>query len=306
MAKHTAKRPQGKHWCFTINNPKDEDNKILLEEVEYMVVGNEVGNKGTKHWQGYVCFKNRKLLTAVKKLLPRAHLEMMRGTPQEAADYCKKDGDWTEEGKLPAPQCAAGGQAVREKWDTAKRLAIAGDIESIDSSIYIHHYNTLKRIKADHAPKIASIPTLDNEWHYGPTGTGKSRKVRELYPNAFIKDANRWWDGYSGEEVVIIEDIDKYDLKLGRYIKLWGDHYAFPADFKHQGKLDIRPKKIILTSNYEPSEIWCDDKTYHPIERRYKLVQYQLEEPTTPKVVELTAEEEISRARQQYLINHII
>ena len=43
---------------------------------------------------------------------------------------------------------------------------------------------------------------------------------------------------------------------------------------KNQGKLDIRPKKVIITSNYAPKEIWDDEKTYEPIERRYKLISY--------------------------------
>lgn len=269
-----AKKPQAIHWCFTVNNPTDEDCKVPLDEITYMIIGKEKGENGTPHWQGYVAFKKRKLLTTVKKMLPRAHLEIMRGTPKEASDYCKKDGDYTEHGVLPNAQGVNGANKRKEQWDEAKRLAIAGDLESIDSSIYIAHYNTLKRIKADHAPKIDPIPTLDHEWHYGPTGTGKSKKVRTMYPQAFIKDANRWWDGYIGEHEVIIEDVDIYDLKLGRHLKLWGDHYAFPADFKHQGKLDIRPKKIIITSNYSPREIWTDPKTYEPIERRYKLIDY--------------------------------
>lgn len=268
-----------KHWCFTINNPKEEDNKIPLEKIEYIVVGNEVGDNGTPHWQGYVCLKTKLRLATLKKWIPRAHIESMRGTPKEAADYCKKDGDYTEDGKLPEHQGHNGGRKRQEQWDEAKRLAIAGDLEAITSTIYIPHYNTLKRIKADHAPKKPSIDVLCNEWHYGPTGTGKSRKVRGDNPEAFIKDANQWWDGYNGEDVVIIEDVDKYDIKLGRHLKLWGDHYSFPADFKHQGKLDIRPKKIIITSNYTPREIWTDDKTSSPIERRYKLIEY-LDEAT--------------------------
>lgn len=269
-----SKKPQAKHWCFTLNNPEPDANKIPRDEVEYMVVGREVGESGTPHLQGYVAFKKRKLLTTMKKYIPKAHFEIMRGTPAESAAYCKKDGDFDEVGVLPGHQGEKGGEKRKHDWAAAKALAISGDIEAIDPQLYVQYYNTFKRIKADHAPKVDPIPTLDHEWHYGPTGTGKSRFVRTAYPAAFVKDANRWWDGYKGEHEVILEDVDKYDVKLGRYLKLWGDHYSFPADFKHQGKLDIRPKKIIVTSNYAPREIWSDEKTFEPIERRYKLIVY--------------------------------
>jgi len=95
----------------------------------------------------------------------------------------------------------------------------------------------LKKIAGDHAPNVPAIDELSSEWHYGPSGTGKSRAVREAYPEAYIKDADKWWDGYRGQSVVILEDIDIYDVKLGRYLKLWGDHYSFPAQSKHEGIL---------------------------------------------------------------------
>lgn len=264
-------RKQLTNWCFTLNNPTPDDKYPDESLYKYLVVGREVSPSGTPHWQGFISFKKVIRLSALKKIMPRAHWEGMRGTPKEASDYCKEDGDYDEYGTLPE----TGGESTKRKWEEAKKLAIAGDLESIQPSIYIPYYNTLKRIKSDHAQKVLPIDVLDNEWHYGPTGTGKSRTVREKYPDAFIKDANRWWDGYNNEEVVIVEDVDKYDVKLGRYIKLWADHYAFPADSKHQGKIDIRPKKIIITSNYSPEEIWGDEKTYGPINRRFKLVEYE-------------------------------
>ncbi|GIY98945.1 hypothetical protein CEXT_117961 [Caerostris extrusa] len=56
---------------------------------------------GTPHLQGYVVSNNRQRLSAAKKILPAAHLEISRGAPQEASDYCKKDGDFSEYGRLP-------------------------------------------------------------------------------------------------------------------------------------------------------------------------------------------------------------
>lgn len=235
-----------------------------------MVTGKEVGENGTPHIQGYVVFKEKKRITALAKLIPRAHWEVARGTPKQASAYCKKDGAFEELGVLPM----TGGERTKKNWDEAWQLAKAGKIEEVDKSILMPHYNTIKRIAADYAPKVQAIETLAHEWHFGPTGTGKSRKVRTENPDAFIKNADKWWDGYNGESVVIIEDIDKYDIKLGRYLKLWGDHYSFPAECKHQGKRDIRPHKVIITSNYKPDEIWNDEKTHAPIMRRYKLIDY--------------------------------
>jgi len=99
MATATS-RQQAKHWCFTLNNPV-EGEFIDAELVEYLVVGDEVGESGTNHKQGYVCFKKKMLLTGVKKLLARAHWEVMRSTPKKASDYCKKDGKFFEVGQLP-------------------------------------------------------------------------------------------------------------------------------------------------------------------------------------------------------------
>ena len=66
-----------------------------------MVIGYEVGKDGTPHLQGYVCMKKTRTLPAMKKIMPRAHLELMKGTPEQAAEYCKKDGKFDEKGTFP-------------------------------------------------------------------------------------------------------------------------------------------------------------------------------------------------------------
>jgi len=84
---------------------------------------------------------------------------------------------------------------------------------------------------------------------------------------------NAWWDGYQGEEVVIIDDFDKYHVKQGFKLKLWGDRYTFPAEVKGSARF-IRPKKVIVTSNYHPKDIWEDKNTLEPILQRFEIVHF--------------------------------
>lgn len=117
-AQHAAKR-----WCFTINNYTAAERQSILDsagDFDYLIVAREYGDSGTPHLQGYFILKTKCRLRQVKALsngiFRRAHLEVSRGTPQEASDYCKKgypdphndqehhEADFEEFGELPSTQ----------------------------------------------------------------------------------------------------------------------------------------------------------------------------------------------------------
>ncbi len=56
----------------------------------FLIYGMEVAETGQKHFQGYVEFKNKKLGSVIKRLLPGAHFEGAVGTAQQNVDYCSK------------------------------------------------------------------------------------------------------------------------------------------------------------------------------------------------------------------------
>lgn len=60
---------------------------------------------------------------------------------------------------------------------------------------------------------------------------------------------------------------------MGYELKIWGDERWFPAETKGSSQF-IRPKHIIVTSNYHPKDIWQDDTTLGPILRRYKILHF--------------------------------
>lgn len=90
-----TKETKSRGWVFTINNYTDKDIEMtqnLSNVAEWGVCGKEVGKSGTPHLQGAVYFKNARAMKAVAKLLPRAHLEVMRGR-KDHQNYCIKDED---------------------------------------------------------------------------------------------------------------------------------------------------------------------------------------------------------------------
>ena len=99
--------------------------------------------------------------------------------------------------------------------------------------------------------KPEQLAQLTNIWYYGPPGTGKSRKVRQDHPDVYDKPLNKWWDAYEDQDVVVLDDFGNNHAVLGDHLKRWADHYPFTAEVKG-GATTIRPKTIIVTSNYHP------------------------------------------------------
>lgn len=123
-------------WCFTLNNYSKNDialvKAISLNEknkVKYLIFGKETGDSGTPHLQGFVQFSGRKKFSTVKNLFPRTtHLEPKspNSTPQQAADYCRKeDPEPWEHGTLDSTP-PRDGQGKRNDLLEAKHAMEAG------------------------------------------------------------------------------------------------------------------------------------------------------------------------------------
>lgn len=261
-------------YTFTLNNPSPQNKEDVKQiDCKYLVCGEEEGESGTPHLQGYVQFPSPRSFNAVKKLFSgNPHLEVAKGTGAQNLAYCTKEGNiLVQRGTMPQDPKQAGAAY----WEDMLEKIKTGKKDEIDAKAQITLCHQIEHLAKQHAPKLPSIASMDHEWYYGASGTGKSRKAREENPEAYIKGLNKWWDSYQGEDVVIIEDLDKFNVAMGGDLKRWLDHYSFPAEIKGGG-MNIRPKKIIITSNYSISEIWEDQQTVEAITRRCKVTHFPI------------------------------
>jgi len=265
---------RSKNFTFTWNNyPPDAKEQLVSLNASYVCYSHEEApTTGTLHLQGYICFPNARYLSAVKKLVkPNWWIDVSKGDLNQNQDYVSKVAEMIVIGKPPKSKAQVGADEAK-RWKLVKEAAVAGRLDDIPEDIYVRYYSTLKKIAADHTPPPATLDTLENKWLWGPSGCGKSKLAREMYPDAYIKDPKeKWWDGYVDQEAVIIDDFDKFDVAQSGNMKRWVDHYPFPAQFKGSTKL-IRPKFVIVTSNYAPEEIWQDVHTLEPINRRFNVI----------------------------------
>lgn len=270
---------KAKHWTFTVFNYDDatfSKFEDIKEFTTYWIYGKEVcPTTGTKHLQCYLVGKKQITLPTMRKWFPDARFAPMAkdATPQHNQVYCSKDKDFTEWGDLPPPRSKAGGEANKNKWKEIVDLATEGKmlmIKETHPKEFITSYRTLKQIGFDHAPEPENLAEVCGEWLCGASGAGKSHTARTEHPDAYIKSMNKWWDNYNGQDVVILEDFDEqYAVAMQYFLKIWADKWKFPVEYKNYTKM-IRPKKFIVTSQFNPVELF-QGKYLEAIQRRFKI-----------------------------------
>lgn len=265
---------KGRRMRFTVNNWDEETKEKLLKEEKfsYIVLGEELApTTGTPHLQGYAEFTGAYGFAQFAKKYG-LHFETCQASSESNIEYCKKDGIFIERG-TPKGGPAAGAKATKEKYAKIIKQAEEGKLEEIkeeNPEIYLRCYTTLNKIKQSHMIALPQID-IENYWICGAPGVGKSKKAREMAGDTFYpKQLNKWWDGYLNEDWVIIDDWE-IDCKLDHHLKIWADRYDFIGETKG-GSLRIRPKHIVVTSNYTINDCFIERSLNEAISRRFKVI----------------------------------
>lgn len=275
-------RTCARHWCFTHNNPEGPPDEFIDKVKDYMtyiVVGQEIGENGTVHLQGYFCLKTKQRLSWIRaNICDTAHYEIMRGTPKEASDYCMKDGYYEVHGDLPEAPNVAGGRKRKQEFEEAYDLAKQQKVRDVHPEFQIKFLSALNKIADRELAVQDELDSTCGVWLWGPPRSGKTRYARSEYTenpsDVYLKLPNKWWDHYEGQKVVLMDDMDPSSCKyLVQYMKQWMDRYPFKCEVKG-GARDIRPMVFIVTSNYSIDECFPNGHDAEAIRRRCDVIHF--------------------------------
>lgn len=258
-----------RNFCATINNYTNADESALKElEYSYCVIGFE-GKDKTPHLQVYVELSKQTRFSTLKKLLPKAHIEPRRGTAEEAANYCKKEGSYEEFGEMSNQGKRNDLTHLVEKVKEQPKITRQELVEN-HTSIVARYPRFIQEVKSVYnIPTTLDWTTPPNLWVWGPPGTGKTSSYEN---GAYKKLINKWWCDYDNQDDVLLDDVDPDSMKyLTHHMKQWADRYPFRAEVKG-GTILIRPQRIIVTSNYSINQCFFTEQDQLAIKRRFTVI----------------------------------
>lgn len=286
-----------KHWCFTLNNYTDDEygcfgTHVASGRLDYVCIGRETGANGTPHLQGHVYRKAKARLQWLKRnVSDRAHWEISK-CYAKSIDYCKKGdqpkAEWDELGvsgpsfglRADVVEFGVPPPAIGERTDLqhATNLLLNGfcmrDIALECPTVYIKFNRGLHALQSVLFDSYES-PSCRGIWIFGPPGSGKSHATRNFESDLYIKAQNKWFDGYSDQEAILLDDFDKGGKCLGHYLKIWADRWRCTGEIKGS-TVALQHRRFYITSNYTPSEIWTDvgeETLLEAIERRFIICE---------------------------------
>lgn len=241
------------------------------------------------------------------------HLESIRGSPKQNREYCIKDGDYLEMGDLPVQGKRNDLEEIRERIvEGATDLQVAESSFSqwcVYRRSFSEYRRMVSRVERDwktvvvwcygptgtgktkgaflgcddimqtcrlyDSPQLA--PILPGDRHQGSIelpGDNENRRLWTSQPFILPTSDFSWFDGYSGQPVVILDDYrgaGNFD-----YLLRLLDRYPMDVPIKG-GFVNWAPRLLFITSNLSPRECFqsLSTDTLLPLYRRIDFLLFK-------------------------------
>lgn len=269
---------------------------IGVENIKYMVVCKEFHQDGAEHHHVFLSlncpmrFTRHNMdffdLDDDRTFSRKFHCNIKScRSPKDAINYVKKNGHFITYGLCPHKECIS----QKEKNQLVLQKSLCQLVDEGEISIYklpqlqkaISIYrNERMEVQRQNCPEV--------RWYYGPTGTGKTRTAIEEAEKEFGKywkshATADWFDGYRGEEGVILDDIRSSTWPFQQLLQIT-DRYYLSLPIKG-GFIRWNPKIIWITAPRGPEEIYYNyqqQQPYDGIEQLLRRITIQKEFSQAP------------------------
>ena len=255
---------KSRKWFLTINNWEEKEWSAACSEIKnckYGICCKEVGAQGTPHLHIWLHYKNAISDKSIQKKFPRCWKQPGEGRDSDQS-YLKKDGEYEEYGVIEK-------QGKRNDLEAIKEIVNNGGgmKEIIEVST---NYQSMRcgELLLKHLETPRDVSPIEVIWHYGVSGSGKTKTIFDTEVNIFRPTSYKWWEGYDGHSVVLIDDWRPSWCSFVNLLKLT-DIYPFRVQTKG-GSRQVKYKKIYFTSHLSPAQYYEDlDKgDYLQLKRR--------------------------------------
>lgn len=206
------------------------------------------------HVQGYFRFDVPTAISTVISLFPPrcCQVSIANGNEEQNIAYCSKEescvGAFFEHGERAK-------QGKRNDVVVVKELISQGKgMRTVISSV-----NSYQAMKCAELCLKYLEPGRDFQpevrWYYGSTGSGKSRKAKEEFPDAWMSGKDlAWFEGYDAHEVVIFDDFRKDYCTFHVLLRLL-DRYPYRIENKG-GSRQLLARVMIITCPWHPEVLY--------------------------------------------------
>lgn len=265
-----------RNWLITINNPSEEDVRNLSEYIQqaekwcYQFEKGEEAETAEEHLHCFVHFGHPVRVETIKRRLPRAHIDAIKNNPKDVIKYVTKQrtrtrgpfANFNYDSPDETPKQGNRNDLIKIRNEIQSGRTLKSIADSDDSiQQFARNFNFWRWYEFQHkVEQSATIRDVQVNYWWGNPGAGKTFSAISILRNAgespYIaqKDNAFWWDGYTGQRTIILDDWDDTWTTLTRAKRLL-DKYPLNLEVKG-GYCPAAYTCIIITSNTNPNELY--------------------------------------------------